>query len=215
MTQSVRVFDPPMCCPTGICGPAVDPALVRFAADLEWLRSQGVSVERFNLTSSPAAFAGNLAVRALLQEKGDDVLPVIMVGDAVVSTGRYPNRAELAGLTGLEPPPVSLMTDAISELVAIGASIASNCEPCFRFHFDKARRLGVSREDMLWAVRVAQAVKETPARSVLALAERYLMAGGTEKAAGSGEAKAEAAFWSLPGAVSIRAGQGKADPQQE
>ena len=52
---AVRVFDPAMCCSTGICGPSVDPELVRFAADLDWLKSQGVSVERFNLSQQPAA----------------------------------------------------------------------------------------------------------------------------------------------------------------
>lgn len=67
-----------------------------------------------------------------------------------------------------------LFTAAVSELVAIGAAIASNCEPCFKYHYDQARKLGVAREDMLRAVRVAQNVKETPARAVLELAERYL-----------------------------------------
>ena len=68
----------------------------------------------------------------------------------------------------------SLYTEAIAELVAIGAAIASNCEPCFRYHFDKARKLGVSLEDMARAVKTAQGVKETPARSILELANRYL-----------------------------------------
>jgi AhpD family alkylhydroperoxidase len=57
--------------------------------------------------------------------------------------------------------------------VAIGAAIAANCEPCFRHHFDKARKLGVSKEDVARAVATAQAVKETPARAMLDLAERY------------------------------------------
>lgn len=52
---AVRVFDPAMCCSTGICGPSVDPQLVRFAADLDWLKGQGVSVERFNLSQQPGA----------------------------------------------------------------------------------------------------------------------------------------------------------------
>ena len=68
----------------------------------------------------------------------------------------------------------SLYTAAVAELVAIGASIASNCEPCFKFHFDKARKLGVSLEDMARAVDTAQMVKESPARSVLNLANRLL-----------------------------------------
>ena len=67
-----------------------------------------------------------------------------------------------------------IMNDAVKELVAIGASMAANCEPCFRYHYDQARGLGVSREDMLEAVNVALAVKATPHRKVVETAERYL-----------------------------------------
>lgn len=208
MAKTVRVFDPPMCCSTGVCGPSVDPKLVRFAADLEWLAAQGVSVERFNLTHSPAMFAGTPVIRDLLHEKGDAALPAVLVDGEIASAGGYPDREALARLAGLEPPPLSLMSDSVSELVAIGASIASNCEPCFRFHYDKARRLGVSCEDMLRAVRVAQAVKETPAKSVLGLAERYLGAAKHEEEASQDEAVAAGACCSAPGPVSIRPDDG-------
>lgn len=67
-----------------------------------------------------------------------------------------------------------LMNASVKELVAIGAAMASNCEPCFRYHYDQARSLGVSREDMLEAVDVALAVKATPHRKVVETAERYL-----------------------------------------
>lgn len=56
---SVKVFDPAMCCSTGVCGPSVDPKLVRFAADLDWLRSKEAGVERYNLAQQPAAFAAD------------------------------------------------------------------------------------------------------------------------------------------------------------
>lgn len=56
--NELLVFDPALCCSTGVCGPEVDPALVSFAADLEWLRTRGVQVRRFNLAQEPGAFAG-------------------------------------------------------------------------------------------------------------------------------------------------------------
>jgi len=74
--------------------------------------------------------------------------------------------AELAG----RAPTSSIYSEAVHELVAIGAAIAANCEPCFRHHFDKARKLGVSKEDMARAVTTAQMVKESPAPAVLELA---------------------------------------------
>jgi AhpD family alkylhydroperoxidase len=73
---------------------------------------------------------------------------------------------DASGPDGLSP--------SVRELIALGASIASNCEPCFRYHYNEARKLGVSKQDMTQAVSIAQAVKDTPARAVLALAERYL-----------------------------------------
>jgi AhpD family alkylhydroperoxidase len=163
-----------MCCSTGICGPSVDPQLVRFAADLDWLKGQGVSVERFNLSQQPGAFAGDEDVRAALETKGNDGLPLVKVDGEVKSTGVYPSRDELAAWAGVGAPAASIFTEAVAELVAIGAAIASNCEPCFKFHYDKARKLGVSREDMLRAVTMAQNVKSAPAKAVLDLAERYL-----------------------------------------
>jgi AhpD family alkylhydroperoxidase len=171
---AVLVFDPAMCCSTGICGPSVDPQLVRFAADLDWLKGQGASVERFNLSQQPGAFAGDAAVKQALETKGEAGLPLVKVNGEVKSSGTYPTRDELAAWAGIGAPTPSLFTDAVGELVAIGAAIASNCEPCFKFHFDKARKLGVSREDMLRAVTTAQNVKDSPAKVMSDLAQRHL-----------------------------------------
>jgi len=173
--KKLVVFDPPLCCSTGVCGPNPDPVLPRFAADFHWLASQGVVVERYNLAQEPQAFAASEAVKAALAQYGTDCLPLILVDGAIVSQGIYPERAELARLAGLsigDAP--SLYTAQVAELVAIGAAVASNCEPCFKHHFDRARKLGVSVEDMARAVETAQAVKESPARSVLELANRIL-----------------------------------------
>ena len=171
---TIRVFDPAMCCATGVCGPSVDPKLARFAADLDWIKSQGVLVERFNLSQQPGAFVEDPAVKATLETRGEEGLPVVQVNGIVKSSGVYPSRDELAAWTGVAAPAASIFTAAVAELVAIGAAITSNCEPCFKYHYDKARSLGVSRDDMLLAVTTAQAVKDAPAKSVLALAERYL-----------------------------------------
>ena len=90
-----------MCCSTGVCGPDVDPTLVRFAADLKWLQEQGVEVQRFNLAQSPAAFVENARVKQALTDRGEAALPMVLAGDRVVSTGRYPERNDLATWAGL------------------------------------------------------------------------------------------------------------------
>lgn len=100
-STTIRVFDPAMCCSTGICGTSVDQELVRFAADLDWLKSQGLSVQRFNLSQQPAAFAEDAAVRATLEAKGEAGLPLIEVNGEVKSSGVYPTREELAAWAGV------------------------------------------------------------------------------------------------------------------
>lgn len=111
MSVTIRVFDPAMCCPTGVCGPSVDPELARFAADVDWLQKQGVTVERFNLSQQPAAFASTPAVKEALA-RGNEVLPLVLVDDRIAVEGSYPSRETLAALAGvvvkkLEPAPAA------------------------------------------------------------------------------------------------------------
>ena len=99
--MKIQVFDPPMCCSTGVCGPSVDPELVRFATDVDWLKRQGVEVERHNLSQQPAAFANTPVVKQALGKEGNDCLPLTLADGAVVCKGRYPTREMLAGVAGL------------------------------------------------------------------------------------------------------------------
>lgn len=100
--KKVQVFDPPMCCSSGVCGPNVDPVLPRFAADLKWLKGRGVDIERYNLAQQPAAFAGNEAVRSEITERGVESLPIVLVDGQVMSRGKYPTREQLAEWSGLD-----------------------------------------------------------------------------------------------------------------
>ena len=98
---TIRVFDPPLCCPTGVCGPSVDPELARVAADLAWLSSQGVAVERHNLAHEPGAFVAIAAVREALEARGNECLPLTLVDDRIAVEGSYPSRETLAALAGV------------------------------------------------------------------------------------------------------------------
>ncbi len=98
--KTLEVFDPAMCCSTGVCGVEVDPALVQFAADLKWAAEQGVDVKRHNLAQEPQAFAANPAVLKEM-EAGMDRLPIIVVDGKIVATGAYLSRAQLAQKLGI------------------------------------------------------------------------------------------------------------------
>ena len=92
---TVTVFDPAMCCPTGLCGPGVDPALLAISRDLRWLEKQGATVSRAGLSTNPQAFVENARVQGLMQAFSDGALPATLVNGAVLVHGRYPTREEL------------------------------------------------------------------------------------------------------------------------
>jgi len=92
----VEVFEPALCCATGVCGEDVDQGLVTFSADMDFVRSQGGNLRRYNLASEPLAFAENEAVKRFLQVVGSKGLPLVLVDGVTAMTGGYPDRAQLA-----------------------------------------------------------------------------------------------------------------------
>jgi arsenite methyltransferase len=100
MTQ-IDVFDPPMCCSSGVCGPSVDPRLAAFSADVDWLIAQGVTVVRHNLSQNPEPFVSNTRVLDLMQREGTDCLPIVLVNGEELGRGAYPRREALARAAGL------------------------------------------------------------------------------------------------------------------
>jgi hypothetical protein len=107
----IQVYDPPMCCATGVCGPNVDPDLANFAALLFQLGGRGVKIERYNLGQQPMAFAENPAVKTLLEQEGVEVLPLIFLDGELRLKRRYPTREERPPLyraaLGIAEEPVS------------------------------------------------------------------------------------------------------------
>lgn len=99
--KRIQVFDPALCCSTGVCGVDVDQALVSFSADVDWAKQQGAQIERFNLAQAPMAFAENAVARAFLERSGQQALPLLLVDGEVAMAGRYPDRAELARWAGI------------------------------------------------------------------------------------------------------------------
>ncbi|MGA4506723.1 arsenite efflux transporter metallochaperone ArsD [Propionibacteriaceae bacterium G1746] len=111
----IRVFEPALCCNTGVCGPELDQQLVQFTADVNALKQQGVDIERANLASDPAVFAGNPAVVSFLQVSGSEGLPLTMVDGVTVMTGRHPRREELARFAGVAArPSLPVVSDCCS-----------------------------------------------------------------------------------------------------
>jgi hypothetical protein len=97
----VEIFDPPMCCSTGLCGPTLDQTLLDLNEMILKLQSEEVSVARYQMTSHPQAFLSNAEVMKLVREKQMDALPIIVIRGKIIKTGAYPTLDEVrVGLKG-------------------------------------------------------------------------------------------------------------------
>lgn len=94
--KNMKIYEPAMCCSTGLCGVGVDPELLRISTVINALSKHGVEVERCNLTSAPMEFVTNAAINQLVNENGIDELPAIVLDGKIVITGRYPTNEEIA-----------------------------------------------------------------------------------------------------------------------
>ena len=124
---SIRVFEAALCCNTGVCGEDVDQALVDFSADLDFFTSQGVDIARHNLANDPAVFVQNPVVTNFLTAAGSEGLPLVLVDDVTVLTGRYPTRGMLARYAGLAAEPKTLTLATVASEGCCGGSSSSCC----------------------------------------------------------------------------------------
>ncbi len=112
---TVTVYDPAMCCSSGVCGPDVDQTLLEFDAQLKSLSSEQYTVERFNLGQQPQAFAENTTVTKMLQDGGVEILPLIFVNGSLRSQGGYPSKEQF---------------NQIVTVINLGGSVAAASQPC-------------------------------------------------------------------------------------
>jgi len=97
----VEFFDPPMCCPTGLCGPTLDQTLLDVSEMIVALQRENLRVERYQMTTAPNAFLANADVMKLVREKQIEALPIIVVRGKIIKSGGYPSLAEIrAPLSG-------------------------------------------------------------------------------------------------------------------
>jgi alkylhydroperoxidase/carboxymuconolactone decarboxylase family protein YurZ len=183
---SIDVFDPAMCCSTGVCGPDVDDALADFANDVKWMKSNGIEVQRFNLGQEPEAFKMNPHVLSRLQKGGSEVLPIILVNGEVVSEGGYPDREALSRWTKFDgyskaesekensSLPKNLFTNETEILVAIGAAVASSNTEALRSIFERGCNAGISKEDLSKAMQAGLNIRQKPLSEVVETANELL-----------------------------------------
>lgn len=110
--MKIEIYDPAMCCSSGLCGPNIDPVLLKMNEAVLTLIKQGIEVARYNLAQQPKEFMANNMVVVLLHKNGKKVLPITLVNGEVFRTGEYPSYEELCRALGIEPmkkgKPISL-----------------------------------------------------------------------------------------------------------
>ena len=99
--SKIEIFDPAMCCATGICGPGIDQELLRVATTINALTKKGVTIVRYGLSSEPQAFVDNKKVNEYLMKEEVAVLPITLVDGEVVKTRSYPTADEFVQWSGL------------------------------------------------------------------------------------------------------------------
>ncbi len=99
--KKVNIYEPAMCCSTGLCGVSIDPELLRISTTIDRLKKQDFIVERFNLTSAPTEFMKNTVVNDYINEKGVEELPITIVDGEIFKIGKYPTNEEFADIFGI------------------------------------------------------------------------------------------------------------------
>ena len=101
--KNMFIYEPAMCCSTGLCGVSVDPELLRLSTVVSSLQKNGIEVTRYNLTNAPMEFVNNKEVNKLITEKGVEILPITVVDGAIVKTKSYPTNDEIISLLQVLP----------------------------------------------------------------------------------------------------------------
>ncbi|MCL5027382.1 MAG: arsenite efflux transporter metallochaperone ArsD [Bacteroidetes bacterium] len=100
----IEIFDPPMCCPSGLCGPDIDPALLDINEAILKIKKEfdgRVKVERYLLSQQGSKFMQQPEVMKRLQSNGVEILPLTLVDGKVVKEKSYPTFDEIKNYVGM------------------------------------------------------------------------------------------------------------------
>lgn len=176
---TIEVYDPAMCCNTGVCGPDVDQSLADFANDVKWLKAQGYEVNRFNLGQEPMAFKSNTTVLSRLKQAGSEILPIIFINGEMFSEGGYPDRQQLIEwlapfsekvVNGSAQP--SDQTDKI--LNELEVAVARGEESEMRTLFQQGESVGISVQLLVNAMQKGINIRQSVTQSTLRTANELL-----------------------------------------
>lgn len=127
LMKTMQIFEPAMCCDTGLCGVGVDPELLRISTVLNTLKQNGIIVKRFNLNNAPMEFVSNNVVNGYINEKGAEGLPVVLLDGKITITGRYPTNEEFTNLLFLPAGLLGKQSAKVKPVKKGGCSCEGGC----------------------------------------------------------------------------------------
>ncbi|MGM0460277.1 MAG: arsenite efflux transporter metallochaperone ArsD [Bacteroidota bacterium] len=170
----LEVYDPAMCCSTGVCGPDVDDSLADFANDVKWLKSKGIDVQRFNLGQEPEAFKSNAAVLSRLKKEGSECLPLILVNGELVSEGGYPDRGQLTSWLAITPDHKNGTAQSSDLLHALNVAVTEGDEENMKALFENGKTKGISVQELVEAMQDGINKRQRVTRATLQTANELL-----------------------------------------
>ncbi len=96
--KEIEIFEPALCCATGVCGPEPDETLVRFGETVRRTEAElagRVRLSRLLLNQQPMRFAQTPAVFTIIKNRGVAALPVVVADGKVVLEGAYPTFEQI------------------------------------------------------------------------------------------------------------------------
>ena len=94
--KTVKIYDPALCCPTGICGVNIDPELIRISIVLDNVKRKGMNIERFNLRDHPQVYVDTKVINDFLMKEGAEKLPATTVDGEIEVVGAYPSNKQIS-----------------------------------------------------------------------------------------------------------------------
>ncbi len=185
--MTLEVYDPAMCCSTGVCGPDVDDALVNFANEVKWLKSQGVDVQRYNLGQEPEAFKSNPEVITRLQKEGSDILPIITVNGSVVSEGGYPSRDQVVDWLGISVSENATPSNEKQQVLrTLKQSVIQGDLDQMRDRFQFGEQLGIPKPELVNTIQDAINERQQTTKMTVDAANELIGVSSNGCAPGSG-----------------------------
>lgn len=105
--MKLEIFEPSLCCESGLCGPEPDKVLIDLQNTIQLLKKVGVETKRYAINQAPLVFVQNSNVRDFIKANGPGKLPLVLLDNRIIKIGGYPTIEELKthipALNGIEP----------------------------------------------------------------------------------------------------------------